>query len=130
MSEENHRGADWKFMLGFFIGGLLGALVIFFIGTKEGKRAGKLLERKGKEVADDVMDRLDELEEKGKDLIEKGEELKSQVLDTLDEKKEQLTEEAVKRVDTALSHIEAIQERGRETTANLRRQFKNLPKKA
>jgi len=127
MSSDERQ--DFKFLLGFFIGGFLGALVIFFLGTKEGKKAGRILEEKGKDLAGDLQDRLDELEKKGEELLEKGEDIKTNVIAQLDEKKEAVTEEATEKLDNALAHIEALQERGRETTANLRRYFKNLPKK-
>lgn len=130
MSEEQHHGPDGRFILGLFLGGLLGALIIFFLGTKEGKRAGKLLEQKGEDLIDELQDKVADLEEKGKELVKKGEAVKDEVLETLEEKKEELTEDATARLDSALAHIEALQERGRETTASLRKRlFKNLPKK-
>lgn len=127
MSENNH--SDGKFLFGFFIGGLIGALIIFFLGTKEGKKTGKLLEHKGKDLLDELEDRLDELQQKGKDLVRQGEKIKETVIDTIDEKKEELTDSAVERIDTALAHLEELQQQGAETTNALRKRFKNLPKK-
>ncbi len=104
MSDE-HKGGDLKFFIGLFIGGLVGACVIFFLGTKEGKKATKLLEEKGEEIKDSVKDKLVET-------------------------KEVLTESATEKLDSALAHIEELQKHGRETTAELRKTlFKNLPKK-
>lgn len=101
MSNEEHHHGDFRFLLGFFIGGLIGAVVIFLLGTKEGKKTAK------------------SLEEKGKDL-----------LDSLGERKEELTESATEKLDDALAHIEKMQEQGRETTAQLRKNlFKNLPRR-
>lgn len=118
-------------MLGFFVGGILGALIIFFLGTKEGKKARKAIEEKGQDALDDVMVKLDEFQEKGKDLVREGEELKEKVVDQLETQKEKLTEDTAQKLDTALSHIEAIQERGRQTTAGIRKRlFKNTPKKS
>jgi len=128
MSEHNNNG---KFMFGFFLGGLLGALLIFFLGTKEGKKASKEIEQKGKDVLDDLEGKIDEMEKKGKELVRHGEELKDHVVETLEEKKEVLGKEATERLETALANIESIQERGMETTANLRKRFfKNTPKKS
>jgi len=127
MSENNH--SDGKFLFGFFIGGLIGALIIFFLGTKEGKKTSKLLEHKGKDLLDELEDRLDELQQKGKDLVRQGEKIKETVIDTIDEKKEELTDSAVERIDTALAHLEELQQQGAETTNALRKRFKNLPKK-
>ncbi|MEK7119142.1 MAG: YtxH domain-containing protein [Patescibacteria group bacterium] len=111
MSDDRQSGG--KFLFGFFIGGLIGALTIFFLGTKEGKKTGKLLKDKGEELIDDVQEKISELEKKGKELVKEGE-------DT-----------AAEKLESALAHIEALQEHGRQTTANLRKRiFKNLPKKA
>lgn len=127
MNEHDHH--DAKFWFGFFIGGLLGALVLFFLGTKEGKKTGKLLERKTKDYIDDLEEKLGELEDKGKDLVQKGEALKEEVLERVEDKKEQLTQDMTEKLDSALAHIEELQEKGRVTTATLRKRlFKNIPK--
>jgi gas vesicle protein len=130
MSEERH-GTDIKFLAGFFIGGLIGALVIFFLGTKEGKKAGRLLQQKGEDVLGELEDQVEELEQKGKDLLKHGEEIKEQVIEKIEDKTEEFTETASRKLDSALAHIEEIQEHGRETTASIRKRlFKNLPKKS
>lgn len=131
MSEEQHHGTDIKFLAGFFIGGLLGALIIFFLGTKEGKKAGKMLQQKGEDVVDELEEKVEELEKKGKELVRHGEAVKEQVLEKLEDSKEELSELATKKLDSALAHIETIQEHGVETTASIRKRlFKNLPKKS
>lgn len=128
MSERQHP--DPKFLFGFFIGGIIGALIIFFLGTKEGKKTGKLLEEKGKDFLDELQEKIQELESQGKDLVKKGEALREQVVERLEEKKEQITQEAAQKIDSALANIESLQERGLETTATIRKRFfKNIPKK-
>lgn len=123
------RKSDGKFWFGFFIGGLLGAVVLFFLGTREGKKAGKFLEKKGEGVLTDLEGKLKDLEKKGKEILTQGEEIKVRVSDELADNKKAFTQEVSHQVDSALAHIEAIQERGRQTTANLRKTFKNIPKK-
>lgn len=128
MSDD--RRTDGKFLFGFFIGGLIGALTIFFLGTKEGKKTGKLIREKGEDILDDVQGKIGELEKKGKELVREGESIKEEMLDNLEDKKEELTGNAAEKLESALAHIEALQEHGRQTTANLRKRiFKNLPKK-
>lgn len=130
MSEEHH-GTDIKFLAGFFLGGILGALIIFFLGTKEGKKAGKMLRQRGEDVLDELEDQVEELEQKGKELVKQGEEVKEQVMEKLEDKSEELTETATKKLDSALAHIEELQEHGLDTTSSLRKRlFKNLPKKS
>ena len=129
MSSDSHQH-DWKFLFGFFIGGFLGALTLFFLGTKEGKRVRNLLEDKGEDLVGGLQSRIADLEVRGKELVEKGESLKEELITQIEEKGETLTQEASERIDTTLAHIEALQEHGRETTSNLRsRLFKNLPKR-
>ncbi|MFZ5535663.1 MAG: YtxH domain-containing protein [Patescibacteria group bacterium] len=125
---DNHNN-DGKFLFGFFIGGLIGALIIFFLGTKEGKKTGKMLENKSRDLLDDFEEKLDALQEKGKELVRQGEEMKEKVIDTLDGKKDEVTQAAADKIDIALAHIQEMQQKGAETTATLRKQFKNIPKK-
>lgn len=126
MSEHDHNG---KFIFGFFLGGLIGALVIFFLGTKEGKKLEKKLELKGKDVLDELEEKLEEMEASGKELVKKGEAIKERVMDTLEEKKDEMSEATVEKIGSALEHIEKIQHQGAETTATLRKRFTNIPKK-
>jgi gas vesicle protein len=129
MSDERH-GTDVKFLAGFFIGGLVGALVIFFLGTKEGKKAKDILQKKGKDVFTDLENEIEVLEQKGKELAKHGEVVKEQVIEQLEDKSEELSESTTQKLDSALAHIEEIQEHGRATTASIRKRlFKNLPKK-
>ena len=128
---SNEGRGQGRFLLGFFIGGLIGALTIFFLGTKEGQRTGKLIKRKGEDMLDDVQEKIEDLEDRGKELAKQGEAIKEQVLENLEEKKEAVTETAAEKIDSALAHIEELQEHGRQTTASLRKRlFKNLPKKS
>ena len=127
MSENNHDG---KFMFGFFLGGFIGALIIFFLGTKEGKKVEKMLQHKGKDVLEELEDKLDELQQKGKEYVRQGEALKDEMLDTLEDKKDEITETAAEKIGSALERMEELQQKGMETTANLRKKFKNLPKKS
>ena len=129
MSSEG-RGQG-RFLLGFFIGGLIGAVTIFFLGAKEGQKTGKLIKRKGEDIMDDVHEKVEELGERGKELVRQGEAIKERALENLEEKKEAVTETAAEKIDSALAHIEELQEHGRQTTASLRKRlFKNLPKKS
>jgi len=122
MSEHEGHG-DFKFLLGLFFGGIIGAVIIFFLGTKEGRKAGKELKEKGEEAFDDISDKFTELEKK-------GEEIKDQVGQKLEEKKEVITEVATEKIDTALAQIEQLQAQGQQTTAELRKRlFRNLPPK-
>jgi gas vesicle protein len=125
----NNEHKDNKFWFGFFIGGLIGAGIIVLLGTKEGKKIEKLLEKKGKEALGDLEEKVEDLKEKGEELIQKGEVIKDQVVEQIIEKKEELTEVATEKLEDTLSHIESIQQQGLQNTQKLRRAFKNVPKK-
>ncbi len=125
---NDHR--DNRFWFGFFIGGLLGAILLFFMGTKEGKKTGKVLEEKGKDLLEELQDKLEEMEKRGKELVKQGEVLKEQVVDEIKEKKEDLGDVAAEKLDTALAQIEKLQEQSVETTKHIRQRFfKNIPKR-
>jgi gas vesicle protein len=129
MSEEHSHG-DAKFLFGLFIGGIIGAFMIFFLGTKEGKKTSKILEEKGKNLVDDIEEKVSQLEEHGKELLEQSEVIKENVVAEVEEKKDEITQSTSEKLDTALAHIEKIQTESAQTTAELRKRlFKNIPKK-
>lgn len=151
-SSESHQH-DHTFWIGLFLGGVIGVLLILLLGTEKGKKLVKKLQDEGLDFLDDAKDTLEEnkekigkqvlmhveeLKEKGeelieesKDLVEEGNALKEEFLEEVVSKKEDVTKEVVAQADAALAHIEKLQERGRQTTQELRRKlFKNIPKKA
>lgn len=129
MSEDRGK-ADAKFLIGLFLGGIIGALVIFFLGTKEGKKAGKLIEEKGKEALDDIHEKVGELQQKGKELVQQGEQIKEKIVENIEHSKEELTEATTEKLESALTKIEELQQQSMNTTAEIRKRFfKNIPKK-
>lgn len=131
MSECCKNKHEGKFLFGLFLGGLIGAGIIILLGTKEGKKIGKLLEKKGEDVLSDLEEKVGDLEEKGKELIAKGEEIRETLTEQFEEKKEDLGKEVTKRLDTVLASVEKVQEQGLKTTGTIRKHiFKNLPKKS
>ena len=108
MSDD--RRTDGKFLFGF-LSADLSAHSLFSFGYQRRKKTGKLLKDKGEELIDDVQEKISELEKKGRNLSRGG-------------------RHCCGKTREALAHIEALQEHGRQTTANLRKRiFKNLPKK-
>ncbi len=130
--DSTHR--DNSFWVGLFLGGLVGALVIVVLGTEKGKKLLKNLEEKGldflEDTSDTVEEKLEVLQEKGQDLVGQSREVGAQVIQKVEEVKDDVTQTAVAQADATLAHIEALQERGRQSTAELRKKlFKNIPKK-
>lgn len=143
---------DNSFWIGLFLGGILGALLILFLGTEKGKRLAKKLQEDGLDFWDEAKEsfaekkaeldkqvtmRVEEIKDKGEDLLEEGRELLDEgktleeaLAQKVIEKKKEVAQEVVAQADVALEHIEKLQERGRQTTQELRhRLFKNIPKK-
>lgn len=124
-----HSNQDASFWFGLFLGGLIGGILIYLLGTKEGRKLSEELQGKGEGWLAEIEKKLLELEKHGGSLVEKGQELKEQILDKAESTKEHLSDEAVAKVDKALEHIEKLQERGRNTTSAIRKRlFKNTPK--
>ncbi len=132
MNEQQHQ--DNSFWVGLFLGGLIGALLIVLLGTEKGKKLADKLQEEGLDFLSDTKEKVEgkigELEHRGEKLIEQGKELEKELVATVSEAGADLSEEVAEKTDEALAHIEKLQERGRATTANLRKQlFKNIPKK-
>jgi gas vesicle protein len=140
---DNHPHPDNSFWVGLFLGGLIGALLIFFLGTDKGKKLAKKLEEKGLDFLDEAEEKIEEkielfqdkgetLIEKGKELLKEGKEIEEKIAEKVVEAKDEVTQQVVAKADSALAHIEELQERGRQATEDLRQKlyFKNIPKKS
>lgn len=139
MQDQHHN--DNQFWIGLFLGGLIGAFMIVLLGTEKGKKLAQKLQEEGLDFWDEAKEKIGEkvgelegkgaeLMDKGKELIAEGRVLENQVLQKVEEVKDNATTQAATTAYDTLSHIEAIQERGRQATAELKRKlFKNIPRK-
>ena len=137
----DHTHTDNSFWIGLFLGGIIGGLIIVVLGTEKGKKLAKKLQDEGLDFLHDAKDSVDEkvtelekkvgeVQEKGQELVEKGKVIEQKIVEQVIDTKEALTQDAVAKADAALAHIELLQERGRATTAELRKKlFKNIPKR-
>lgn len=123
MAEDN-RGQNFGFWFGLFLGGLLGALTIFFLGTKEGKKTAKRLLEKGEEVFGEIEQELGELQEKGKELVKKTEEVKEKIKEKVEGKKEGVETAVAERADAALNKMEEVQKQALATTQEVHSYFR------
>lgn len=117
------RDSDNGFLLGLIIGGVIGAGAVFLFGTEKGKEVREELKEKGDDALDDLDDVLTQLEKKGKEIKKKADIVKEEIAEKAGEMKENVSEEVVEKLDDTLAHIEALQERGREATASLRKKY-------
>ncbi len=102
---ENERQSGNGFWFGLFFGGLLGALIIYLLGTKEGKKLAENLKDKGGDLLDQLSEEIEDLEGKA---VEVKEKIGGQAMDKLDE---------------ALVKLEEKQDLAREATSNFRKRF-------
>lgn len=102
---ENERQSGNGFWMGFFVGGLAGAVLLYFLGTKEGKKLAEELKGKGGELLDQLGEEIEDLEGKA---VEVKEKIGGQAMDKLDE---------------ALIKLEEKQDLAREATSNFRKRF-------
>ncbi|MDO8659595.1 MAG: hypothetical protein Q7K54_03250 [Candidatus Parcubacteria bacterium] len=58
MENNNHSGNN--FLNGFLLGALFGAAVVFFLGTKKGKKLLKAISEEGAENISNVLKKVDE----------------------------------------------------------------------
>ncbi|MCJ7827764.1 YtxH domain-containing protein [Patescibacteria group bacterium] len=104
---------------GFALGVLMGAGLVFLFGTKEGRKIKDQLAKKGKEVAGDLPDFVDKLQDEGKKLAHRSKEVKEK----LEQKAQELAPEVSKKTQIALEHIEETQQRGRKAAKAVNKRF-------
>ena len=119
---RERRGNFW---LGFFFGGFLGTILIFLLGTKEGRKVAKKLLEKGEEISGDLEKKLKEIEKEGKKVVKKVEKVKKGVV----KKAEKQEKETQKKINDVLAKAEDLQEKSLQKTAELRRYFTRSGKK-
>lgn len=118
----NESAAEIKgFIKGLFWGILASIGLLIFLETERGQKLKKEFKGETEGFLDSLPDLIDKLEEKGEKLIKEAGEIERE----LAEKKEEVGQEIAKA-----THIETLQEHGREIAQGIKaRFFKNLPKK-
>lgn len=123
---RNHKSG---FLEGITVGVLLGVAVSVLLGTEEGKKIQKSLKKKASPYIEDIVGVLDDLKSQSSSLLEKAEEVKDALGDKLGEKKQELSVAVTDTLENSLTHIEELQQRGRDATAIIRKKFfKNIKK--
>ena len=117
------------FFEGLATGLVLGVSAYVFLGTDEGKKLKKNLQKKAGPYLDDFEEVLEELKDQSGNLLQKAEEVKDSLEEKLEETTSQVVPAVAEKLDDSLSHIEMLQERGRKATASIRKKFfKNIKK--
>lgn len=63
MDNNNNNQTDGKFFNGFLLGLLVGAFVVFLLGTKKGKKLLKAISEGGQDNISDILDKSVDLDE-------------------------------------------------------------------
>lgn len=103
MNNCNHDNRG--FWIGLLIGGLLIAVLLFLMTTKEGKKIAEKLIERIENLADDLENNVDEVKDKAMEI------------------KEEMSQKGLEKLETALTKLEEVQEQASETTRNLRHRF-------
>lgn len=110
MSEnKNNSGNFW---LGFFLGGLIGAFIIFLLGTKQGRKILEEIVEKAELYEEELEEKISQLQKKGEDLLQEAEEVKEKVVRDVETGKKTISDSLVSKIDQTLTKIEDIQKKG------------------
>lgn len=120
-----------SFLEGLIAGAAIGIGGYLFLQTDQGKKVKKELAKKAEPYLDDLGGLLEDLKDQSSELLEKAEEVKTTIEEKIVEGKEEAQEVLTDKLENSLTHIEELQERGREATATIRKKFfKNIKKPA
>ena len=111
------------FLFGFFLGGLVGAFIIFLLGTKEGKKLAEKLHEKGEMFEEDLEEKVANLQKKGEDLVNEASQVRNNMIKRFEEKKESTSESLVSKMDEAFSKLTDLQKKGVEITEDVHQKY-------
>ena len=118
-----------------FIKGLMWGIIItvgflIFLETDRGQKLKKRLKDKSDDFLDVLPDLIDQIEEKGEELIKEAGKIENELREEKADAAQEIVETVEKKLGASLSHIESLQEHGREVASKIKTQFfKNIPKK-
>ncbi|MBI3384575.1 YtxH domain-containing protein [Candidatus Gottesmanbacteria bacterium] len=123
---DQHKNNFWE---GVTAGAILGVAAYVFLGSDEGKKFTKDFKKKAAPYLEDLAEVLEQWKDENESLLEKAEAVKDTIEEHLEETKGQVGPAVAAKLEGSLSHIEELQERGREATATIRKRFfKNVKK--
>ncbi|OGG08079.1 hypothetical protein A3D05_00290 [Candidatus Gottesmanbacteria bacterium RIFCSPHIGHO2_02_FULL_40_24] len=121
MEEKSNKAGN--FWLGFFLGGIVGAFVIFVLGTKEGKKLAEKIRENGEILEEDLEEKVAKLQKKGEDIVKQAKKVKEQVVKEIEEKKGATSDALVTKMDEAFTKIEDLQKKGTALTEEVHQRY-------
>lgn len=70
---ENNNKSGNNFFSGFLLGALVGAAIVFLLGTAKGKRLLKVITQEGTENITNILEKLDKSINSGEEILEDDE---------------------------------------------------------
>jgi len=123
MSECGGKESGGNFWLGFFLGGLVGAFIIFVLGTKEGRKIAEKLVEQAEIYEEELEEKVAKLQKHGENLLEEAKAVKEKVAKEAAGGKKSISNKLVSKMDETLSKIEDIQKKGVELTREVHRNY-------
>ncbi|OGG21140.1 hypothetical protein A3D03_05835 [Candidatus Gottesmanbacteria bacterium RIFCSPHIGHO2_02_FULL_40_13] len=121
MNDNSHKSGN--FWLGFFLGGLIGAFIIFVLGTKEGKKISRFLEDEEKDVKNKIDDKIHTLKTRSEKYLEEAGDLQKKVKQEVAAGAQKVSQTLVDRLDDSLGQLQEVQKKGVELTEAVRNRF-------
>lgn len=119
-SENKGQGSFW---LGFFLGGLVGAFIVFFLGTKKGKEITEKLIENAELYEDELEQKIAKLQERGEQFLQEAQEVKEKVTKEVKGGKKAVSENLLSKMDQTLTQIEDIQKKGVAITSEVHHRY-------
>lgn len=120
---NNEKGSSNNFWVGFFLGGLVGAFIIFLMGTKQGKKLADQLVEEGEIYEEELEQKVATLQKKGEELLQEAKNVKNKVIKEVKTGKKEVTDNLMTKMDEALTKIEDIQKKGVEITSEVHHHY-------
>src|SRR3989344_4619720 len=97
-TDHTHEKQGNFFWFGFFLGGLIGAFIIFILGTKEGKKLAEKLEEKGELFEEDLEEKVAKLQKKGEDLVAQANRVKENLKNRIEDTKSETSDTLISKM--------------------------------
>lgn len=119
---NNEKGNN-SFWIGFFLGGLVGAFIVFLMGTKQGKKLAEQIFDEVEIYEEELEEKVAKLQKKGEELLEEAQNVKEKMVAEVENRKKIVSDTLVNKMDDALTKIENIQKKGVELTQEVHHNY-------
>lgn len=119
---NNEKGNNY-FWVGFFLGGLVGAFIIFLMGTKRGRKLACQLVEEAETYEEELEEKVAKLQKKGEAFLEEAKGIKDKVSSEIESGKRTVTESLAQKMDAALTKLENVQKKGVALTEDVHHHY-------